>query len=414
MDAPTFLGSNINLVKAHNLRAILLSLLYEGQVSRVELAERTSLSTTTITNLTAELLAQGIIVEESSQEVEHRRPVGRPRTMLRLVPDARYAIGVHIGVGVFRIAIANLCAEILQNRICPFDLSSPAVDVLDQIISSSNALIDASDIDRDRILGVGVGASGLVDRNTGINVLAPRLNWREINIRSALEAGVSLPVCVENNVRTMALGEAFFGAGRGASVQAFVYGRVGVGAGLVVDGRLFRGGGAGAGEIGHMIMIPEGGEPCQCGNSGCLETLVSEPRWIQDAERLAAQDPDSLLGRYLHESDGRKPIESVFAAARAGDVAALGLIKERACYLGIALANLVNILNPELILLGGMFAEGHDLILPIAETVMREQAFGGLGEKVKLQPTTFGWRAGVVGASSLALTAYFYQHPEGL
>ena len=180
MDAPTFLGSNINLVKSHNLRAILLSLLYEGRVSRVELAKKTSLSTTTITNLTGELLEQGIIVEENSPEIETRRRVGRPRTMLQLVPNARYAVGIHIGVGIFRIAIANLCAEIIHNCIYSFDQATPADAVLDQITAATNELILESGIARRRILGVGVGASGLVDFNTGVNVLAPRLN-RQLN-----------------------------------------------------------------------------------------------------------------------------------------------------------------------------------------------------------------------------------------
>ena len=126
MKSPSFLGSNINLIKAHNLRAILLSLLNNEVISRVEIARQTELSTTTITNLTAELLEEGIILEqESFQEIETRRRVGRPRTMLRLVPDARYAVGVHIGIGLFRVAIANLHAEILHNNMSSFELGTP-------------------------------------------------------------------------------------------------------------------------------------------------------------------------------------------------------------------------------------------------------------------------------------------------
>jgi predicted NBD/HSP70 family sugar kinase len=120
-----------------------------------------------------------------------------------------------------------------------------------------------------------------------------------------------------------------------------------------------------------------------------------------------------LLSQYLKkENDGRQ-IDRVFAAARDGDKTAQELIEKRACYLGIALGNLVNMLNPEVILLGGMFAQGHDLIIPTAEMKMREGAFAGLGNNVKIAPTDFGWRAGVIGASALALTAFFYQQNEG-
>ena len=408
------LGSNINLVKSHNTRAILLSLLQEGPISRVELAEKLSLSNTTITNITSELLDQGIIIEERVEIPEKRRRVGRPRRMLRLVPAARYAIGVHIGVGLFRVAITNLSAEIITNEIATFDLTTAPEEVIEDIVRLIESTIEASDIERERVIGVGVGASGLVNYEEGINVLAPRLGWDNVPIQHLMETQLDIPVCVDNNVRTMALAEAIFGDGQGVGVLAFVYGRIGVGAGIVVNGQVFRGGGAGAGEIGHTIIIPQGGETCTCGNTGCLETLLSEPVWIRHAENLAASHPDSTLAAYLKQKDGRSPIELVFSAAADGDELAQQFIEDRSRYLGIALANLVNVLNPELIIVGGMFAQGSDLILPIAEAKMKQAAFAGLGEKVILKTTSFGWRAGVIGAASLALTTFFYQYAEGI
>lgn len=409
MAETTFVGSNINLVKAHNQQAILLNLLYEGRLSRIQLAKITSLSTTTITNLVAELLEEGIVAEEGAQNYTGRRRVGRPRTGLRLVPDARFAIGVHIGIGLLRVAVANLCAEIVRNNIEHFSLDNPPIEVLGQIASLIEKTISQSGADRSRIIGVGVGASGLVDYHTGVNVLAPSLGWRSVPIKQHLETSLGCPVIVDNNVRAMAAGEAFFGLGRGVDSLAFVYGRVGVGAGFVFGGQMFRGSSAGAGEIGHMIMLPKDGEICRCGNHGCLETLVSEPVIIQQAKILAGKNPDSLLAAYLSKNDDSRPIEKVFAAARQGDIATREMIRERARYLGIAMANLVNIFNPELILLGGMFAQGQDLILPVVTETMREKAFAGMGDKVRVQTTGFGWSAGVIGAASLALTRFFYQ-----
>jgi predicted NBD/HSP70 family sugar kinase/biotin operon repressor len=408
------LGSNINLVKSHNVRAILLSLLQDGQISRVELAEKLSLSNTTITNLISELLDQGIILEEEVEIHEKHRRVGRPRRMLRLVPSARYAIGVHIGVGIFRVAITDLFAEIIYNEIATFDLTNPPENVIKDIVRLIEAAIEMSKIERERVIGIGVGASGLVNYEEGINVLSPRLGWENVPIKHLMEIQLDLPVCVDNNVRTMALAEAFFGDGRGVNVLAFVYGRIGVGSGIVVNGQVFRGSGAGAGEIGHTTIIPQGGETCTCGNTGCLETLLSEPVWIRHAEKLAASHPDSTLAAYLKRECERSPIELIFSAANDGDEFAQQFIEDRSYYLGIALANLVNVLNPELIILGGMFAQGSDLILPIAEAKMREAAFAGLGEKVRLEVTSFGWRAGVIGAAALALTTFFYQHAEGI
>ena len=404
----TFLGSNINLVKAHNMQAILLSFLHNEKISRVELARQSSLSTTTITNLTAELLNEGIIEEEVSGASTKQQRVGRPRTMLRLIPEARYAIGVHIGIGVFRVAVTDLRANFIHNKLASFDQGTSPEEVIQNIADLIEETIHESQIDRSKIIGVGVGASGLVDYETGVNVLSPRLVWRDVPITATLQSRLNLPVSVDNNVRCMALGEAFFGAGKDVSVLAFVYGRIGVGAGFVVNGQVFRGSGAGAGEIGHTIMLHDDGEVCTCGNVGCLETLVSERVLIKRAFELAKSRPDCLLAKYLDQAEESRTLDLIFDAACDGDDGAKGLITELATNLGVALSNLVNILNPELILLGGMFAQGCDLILPVAEKTMREKAFGGLGEKVGIQVTSFGWRAGVTGAAALALMSFFY------
>ena len=310
------IGRNLNVVKAHNLSAILLRLLRNEMVSRVELANELSLSSTTITNLTAELLEDGIVTEVEVGASTERKRVGRPRRMLKLIPTARYAIGVHIGVGMYRVAITNLRANMVTSKTIEFNLATSPDEVLVTIAEEINQIIDDSGIDRERIIGVGVGASGLVDRAAGVNILSPRLCWENVPIRTILEPDIDLPICVDNNVRSMALGEAMFGRGREVSMLAFVYGRIGVGAGFVVDGKLYQGSGSGAGEIGHTVVLPKGGDICSCGNAGCLETLISEPILLKQAESIADQHPTGLLAQYLARKDERKPIESVFAAAR--------------------------------------------------------------------------------------------------
>jgi len=415
-----FLGSNIVNVKAHNMQAVLLSLLTsvdeEGEqpLSRIQLARRTHLSSTTITNLVTELIEQGIVSEDKNPHDPHgdeQRPVGRPRTGLYLIPDARYVVGVHIGVGLYRAAVMNLRAKIVCSKMVNFDISTPPDEVLRSISEDIHELLSGSGLDRRLILGIGVGASGLVDYLNGVNIFAPNLNWHHLPIRDYLEGRLGLPVVVENNVRAMALGEAYFGCGREAQSLAFVYGRTGVGAGFVINHQLFRGSSTGAGEIGHMIVLPENGEPCRCGNRGCLETLVSEAVILKRARRIAEAEPGGILARLMENPPDPSPVESVFQAARQGDAAVLRLIEEVGHYLGIALANLVNIFNPELIVLGGLFAQGQDLIVPVVQRTLHATAFAGLGEKVKLVTTCFGWRAGVTGAAALALLTLFYDQP---
>lgn len=414
MKTKSFPGSNINLVKLHNLQAILLNFLYEEKISRIELARQTSLSTTTITNLTSELLNEGIIEEgELSRGSLKRQQVGRPRTMLRLVPEARYAIGIHIGIGIYRVAVTDLRANFIHDKFAHFELVTPPETVINDMATLVQQTIKESGVDPNRVIGIGVGASGLVDYETGVNVLSARLGWHNVPIETLLEEQLGLPVCIDNNVRCMALGEAYFGAGKDVSVLAFVYGRIGVGAGFVINGEVFRGSGAGAGEIGHTLMILDNGELCTCGNKGCLETLVSERLLIREALKIAKNQPENLVAKYLDERKNESLLDLIFAAACDGDDVIKNLITELSTSLGIALSNLVNVINPELIILGGMYAQGCDLILPVAERTMREKAFGGLGEKVRLQITSFGWRAGVVGAAALALMTFFYKNGRG-
>jgi len=204
------------------------------------------------------------------------------------------------------------------------------------------------------------------------------------------------------------LAEAMFGAAQNVNTLAFVYARVGVGAGFVIEGNVYRGSRAGAGEIGHTTIIADGGATCRCGNTGCLETLVSEPEIIRLARDLAARHPESVLAAKL--SDSSKPaIEQIFEAARIGDREIQTMLRERAHYMGIALANLVNSVNPNMIIMGGLFAAGHDVMLPQVEETMRQRAFANLGDSVELRVTTFGRKVGMIGAAALALDTFFYQ-----
>jgi predicted NBD/HSP70 family sugar kinase len=415
MNQKRLAGSNINKVKEHNLQAILFGLLNEPGLSRVQLARVTNLSNTTITNLVAELMEQGVIVQDCDSESSNPdvRPVGRPRTGICLQPNARFVIGVHIGIGTFRLSITNLENEPLVSQIETFDPALDSGRVVSTIVAHIEALIVESGVARERIIGVGVGASGLVDFQAGINLLSTKLNWRNVPLRDLFEQKLNLPVVVDNNVRAMAIGETYFGAGRNTSSLVFVYGRVGVGAGLTFKGEVYRGNAMGAGEIGHTIMLMQGGQPCHCGNQGCLETLISENVILNDAAEIARENPDGLLASYLNQHNDLSVIERIFQAGRDGDEQVCAMLAERAGYLGMALVNVVNLFNPEVILLGGIFSQGQDFFVEPAAQMVRKLSFGGMGQKVRIEATGFGWKAGVLGASALALINFFYQ-PETL
>ncbi len=397
---PAHLGGNALTVKAHNLRTLMLALLRQQPIARVRLARETLLSTTTVTNLVAELIEQGIVYEAGADTQAARPGAGRPPVALRMRPESRCALGVHIGVRHVRMALLDLQANILDHErveLIPGENPAPAVD---RMADGCTRLIE-----RHRqagrpglVAGVGIGASGLVQSESGINVFAPNLDWHSVPLGDFFAARLPLPVVVDNNVRCMALAESLYGVGRNVRALAYVYARIGVGAGLVVDGEIYRGADYGAGEIGHWVMNPTGGEPCRCGNRGCLETFVSERVLL---ERAAQIDPELAHGR-------ANPLAVLFEAARDGHLALVELLEDRAYYVGLALANLVNALNPQMIMLGGWLAEAFDLIEPVVESTMRRHAFGGIGDHVAILPGSFGSFSGVIGAGVLALESFVF------
>ena len=339
-------AQNTFSVRSHNRRLLLLTLLDQQPISRVRLARLTGLSTTTVTNLTGDLLTEGVIEEVGVDLEAVTQGAGRPPVALELARDSRLAIGVHIGVRTVRIVLCNLLAAVVDGISFAIDSNRPASEIVEQIITTVLALASRAGLTNQssELVGLGVGASGLVDCERGVNHFAPNLGWRDVPLRDMLQSGLGLRVVVDNNVRYMALGESMYGAGHAVRALAFIYARVGVAAGLVVDGKIYRGAGYGAGEIGHWIMapaIPADESPVT------LEHLLSERTLVRIAHELA---PTVVPESHARDADA---VAAVLAAARAGHPALQAMLAERARYLGIAMANLVDVLNPELLLLGG-------------------------------------------------------------
>lgn len=415
-------NANAPAARASNMGLLLHTLQRQQPISRVRLARATGISTTTITNLVQELTEEGVVIESGVDQLAARPGAGRPPVALRVAPHSRSAIGVHIGVRRVRIGMVDMQGNLLDLRFVEHDprtadgrptttAEQAIARVGDVIFEMMCAHVDARK--PHRLVGIGIGASGLVESREGINLLAPRLGWSNVPLRADLRRHLlqratddarpelrtaARNIVVENNVRCMALAESLYGVARGARALAYVYARMGVGAGFVVDGELYRGADFGAGEIGHWVMIPKGGDLCGCGNRGCLETLISEATILARAEEI---HPELTVGK----SD---PLQVVFAAARDGHLALVEMLEERAFYVGLALANIVNALNPQVILLGGWLSEAFDLVEPVIAGVMRQHAFADLGAHVDLLPTSFGAYSGVIGAGVLAIEQFVF------
>jgi glucokinase-like ROK family protein len=360
-----------------------------------------------VTKAVAELIDQGVVAEAQQAKRELSR-VGRPSIDVTLVPAARHVCGVQVGVGTVQLAICDLLARVVDEAALTFDPAADVDIVLSTIEAALGDLISRSKVSRGSILGVGIGAPGPVDAAQRRNLLSINLGWRDVPFADHVERALGVPAVVDHNVRAMALAEARYGLGRDVGSLAFVYVRTGVGAGLVLGGQPYRGGTHGATEIGHLRVDPDGRQ-CACGSAGCLETVASETALAERVRTATSAEPTGTLATRLSAEPA--PLDALVGSARAGDTSALEIIETAAGHLATGMANLVNLINPELIVVGGFASDAGDLLLDPLRSALRSRAFPLLRDVQRVELTTFGSKVGVVGAAAVALDRFFYSPP---
>ena len=324
-----------------NRSAILRELLFAGESTRQALAGRTGLSAATVGLVIADLLDEGLVHEVGTQESNG----GRPRTLVRMAPDRGVTIGVDIGERGVRVEAFDLA---WQRRADVFvdagpDVPDPAA-VVASIVEAVDAVLDAARIGSAQLLGVGVSVPGVVERGDDSVVHAVAFGWDDVPLGRLLRDAIDAPVVVDNGAKTMGQAEMWFGAGRGAEDAVIALLGIGVGAAVFTDGRLYRGSQSSAGEWGHAPIVV-GGEACRCGSQGCLEAYVGELTLLR---RWAALDPESsaAAGRDTDRLD------ALFAAA-VDEGAARQVVEGMGEHLGAGLATLINLFNPQRIVLAG-------------------------------------------------------------
>lgn len=307
-------------------------------------------------------------------------------------------VGVDLGGTKIYTAAASVDGEILAEVKIPTEAGGGLEHVLARIISTVRQVQkDAPAVGKVGALGIGV--PGLMDPFRGIVHQAPNLGWSGVPLKDLLEARLGVPVYVDNDANLAALGEHTFGAARGAEDVVYVTVSTGIGGGLILKGELYYGAFFGAGEIGHMTVDPEG-PPCSCGNRGCLEALASGTALARQAAELVARGE----GREILRAAGGNNItaRSVSLAAAAGDEAALSLLKEAGRALGIGLANIVNLLNPALIVLGGGVMQSGPLFWKAMEEEMETRVLRAARRQARVVTAALGPRSGLLGAVALA------------
>jgi glucokinase len=315
-------------------------------------------------------------------------------------------LGIDLGGSSICAALVNLQGRILHFRKVETRSEEGPRKVVERIVDLAQALRRDSGLRPNQVLGVGIGAPGLIDLKKGVVRFSPNLpGWKDIPLQRQLQAALKRPVELDNDANVAAFGEQWHGAGQGyRNVVVYTLG-TGVGGGIILDGEIFHGSCDAAGELGHTTVLPDG-PMCNCGNRGCLEALSSGTAIARaGVEALAGADPESPL-RVL--SGGRPEAvtaKMVFTAARQGDTGAQGVVSSAARYLGISIANLVNLLNPELIVIGGgVSIAGEALLRPVRDEVAR-RALKETHACVKIVAAKLADQAGVIGAAGLSAHA---------
>lgn len=377
------------LIRELNRAAILALIGGHGPIARVEIARRLRLSAATVTDQTRDLVAEGLIrvVDQAPSDG------GRPRLLLGLVPDAAHAFGVKIAADHLVVVDVTLDGEPLEQREQPFDATAPdAITALEVILRST---MDRAGRPFARLLGIGLGVPGIVDPTRGV-VDAPMLGWRGLAIGPTLRDRLGVPVLVDNDVNTLAVAERLYGRGR--SVENFLTVTIGrgVGLGIVIGGDLYRGFRGGAGEFGHLPVDPHG-RSCDCGRQGCLEALVADPALVSDAVEAGLVDAPASLA---------EGVLQLLALANTANRQAQHIYERAGAHLGRAVAGLVNVLSPELVLLGGEGTRAWAHLAASFDEALRGAIFGPLGD-VAVEVDPWDDAKWARGAAALVLRATF-------
>lgn len=314
----------------------------------------------------------------------------------------RCVVGVDLGGTKIYTALAGLEGNILAEARVPTRAREGPGAVLGRIADTVRQV--CGEAGGAAPLALGIGSPGPLDPETGVVYRSPNLGWDGVLLKAGLEEMLGLPVLVDNDANLAAFGEYSFGAGRGSRQMAYVTVSTGIGGGLILDGRIYRGSGGGAGEVGHMVLDPDG-PPCGCGRRGCLEALASGTAMAARARELAAAGRGEAILKEAGGGTGGITSAEVARAAAAGDPGALEIIIRAGEYLGMGLANLVNLFNPDRLVLGGGALKAGEAFWAAMERELAARALRPALDQVRVVRAGLGDRSGLMGALALAAGA---------
>jgi glucokinase-like ROK family protein len=381
--------------KEHNTNLVLKTIFDNEIIGRAEIARITSLTRTTVSDIVAELIAEGL-VKEVGLGVSTG---GKSPILLSLVADSRYLIGLDLARKKFSGAIVNLRGEIrykVDHDIQGLDGYAALASVhaiLDRLIQTSYK----------PLVGIGIGTPGLINTNEGVVVNAVNLDWKDLSLAHPLQEKYKLPVLVFNDSQAAAMGEYTYGTDHSSDDNLIVINaRNGIGAGIIINRQLFQGDGGGAGEIGHVVVVPEGGQLCRCGNRGCLETVASSQALVKRMQALISQSSSTESLQSAQEIT----LNTIEQAFLNNDPLARQVVLESGQYMGMAISSLVGTLNiQKIVLMGDMTRFGQPWLEAIQRTIS-QATLSRLAQETKVEIGQLGGNSIILGSSAMLANNY--------
>ena len=383
---------NRKLIQAINRSAVLNTIKAHGPISRTDITQRTGLSAATVSGITADLLKSGLILEKAIGDSSGgRRPI-----LLVLNPSGGYVIGLKVSEEKVTGALTDLEATVIGKHTDVLD--NPSVEIAVETVNRVVQLLLAEgEVNAEQFLGIGVGLAGIMDARGGNLRYSPIFGWHDVPLGEILQSRLQVPVYIDNDVNTLTITEQWFGKGQGVdNFLTITIGR-GVGMGIVVNGQIYHGGKGGAGEFGHTVMDPHG-TVCDCGNRGCLETFVSDPALLRmSLESYARGELSKKVGS----------MDELLDIARRGDSGARNIFARAGEVLGRAVANLINVLSPELIIISGEGVRAGDLLFKPMRAGISKHVMSDLSSDTQIQIDVWDDNAWARGAAGLVLRGLF-------
>ncbi|ADL41890.1 ROK family protein [Caldicellulosiruptor obsidiansis OB47] len=388
---------NHALLKQINKLLILKTILDNKMISRAKISRLVDLNKATVSNLTDELIKEGYIVEKGyGKSKGGRRPV-----LLQVNKDVGSIIGIDLGVDYIHVILSNFIGEIIFEEYVNIKMEEPKEKLLNLLFDMIEKAIDKAPPTPKGILGIGIGVPGIVEKESGIVLIAPNLKWKNVHLKSIIEQRFNLPVYIDNEANAGALGEKWFGEWGKVSDLIYLSVGIGLGAGIIIDNKLFRGAAGFAGEVGHTTINFQD-DVCSCGNIGCLENFASERALLSVIKKLVKEGAED---RYIscENVDEITPSQIIQAAMDGSRICRMAVL-EVAEKMAIGIANLVNIFNPEIVIVGNKASFFGDLFLEKLREVVNQKSFIAQFYDLKIEVSKLKDRAVVLGCIAMVIS----------